>query len=367
MNKAQVQTATNATVELLPLGTELRHYRLIDVVGRGGFGVVYRAEDRRSGRVVAIKEFLPAAIAGRVKGTRIAPRKAEFAPILKKGIEGFMREAALLAELSHPALVSVIESWLENDTAYLAMEYYEGQTLRAVRETSAQPPTEAQLKAWIEPVMGAILELHARRIIHRDVSPDNILICRDGRSVLLDLGSARQIVGGMTQALTMVLKPGFAPIEQYVDDGSMSQGRWTDVYGLAGTLYFAVTGTAPLPATARLVKDSQPMLASFPQAKAFSAAFSEAVMRGLAMRAIERPKSIQEFRQLLGWEAGGKLVGATPSPERGSRDEKSSRSAHVAARPESQPQSSSGSYGIAALVGVGLLLVFLLLAWWFIT
>jgi non-specific serine/threonine protein kinase len=288
--------------DVLPVGSIVGRYRITGLIGRGGFGIVYRAESLANGTTVAIKEFFPATIAGRVRG-RLVPRKPELQAALAKGIEGFTREATLLSELSHPALVSVIETWQDAGTAYLAMEFYDGVTLRRVREALAAPPSEAQLRAWIEPVMGAVLELHARRIIHRDISPDNILICRDGRSVLLDLGAARQVLGGMTQALTTVLKPGYAPIEQYVDDGSMSQGRWTDVYGLAGTLFFAATGQPPVTATTRLVREAQPDLAALPAAKRLSPAFCAGVMRGLAVRAIERPKAVPELKAALGWGA----------------------------------------------------------------
>jgi len=295
--------------EVLAPGTHVQGYRIDGLIGRGGFGIVYRATRLADSAAVAVKEFFPAAVAGRVRG-KLAPRKPELQAALAKGIDGFLREASLLAELAHPSLVRVHESWTGSGTAYLAMEYYDGTTLRRVREALARPPDEAQVRRWLEPVMGAVHELHSRRIIHRDISPDNILICRDGRPVLLDLGAARQVLGGMTQALTTVLKPGFAPIEQYVDDGSMSQGRWTDVYGLAGTLFFAVTGEAPVTATSRLVRDGQPDLTRLPEARGFSPSFCAGVMRGLAIRAIERPKTVTELRSALGWTAASETTRA---------------------------------------------------------
>ncbi|MCX8097986.1 MAG: serine/threonine protein kinase [Casimicrobiaceae bacterium] len=289
-----------AASEVLPAGTRVGGYRIDGVLGRGGFGIVYYASRIATGEPVALKEFFPATVAAR-RGSRIVPRRAEFHAALTKGVEGFLREARLLNELSHPALVTVHEAWLESGTAYMAMTRYEGNTLRRLRESLSAPPTQAQLRAWFEPVMHALLELHARRVIHRDVSPDNVFICRDGGAVLLDLGAARQILGGMTQALTMVLKPGFAPIEQYVDDGSLAQGRWTDVYGLAATLFFAVSGEAPVTATSRIVRDTQPDLATLPAARHLSPTFCAGIMRGLAPRAIDRPKSVPEFKTLLGW------------------------------------------------------------------
>ena len=149
----------------------------------------------------------------------------------------------------------------------------------------------------------AVSELHAHRVIHRDISPDNILLMAAGETVLLDLGAARQVLGGMTQALTTILKPGFAPIEQYVEDGSMEQGRWTDVYGLGAVIYFLVAGKPPTPATSRIVRDSLPPLDTLAPRDMYSPAFFAAVTKALSLRAIDRFKSINEFRTALGWVA----------------------------------------------------------------
>ena len=166
---------------------------------------------------------------------------------------------------------------------------------------AATQPTEAQVQAWMSPVFDAVAELHAHRVIHRDISPDNILVMAAGETVLLDLGAARQVLGGMTQALTTILKPGFAPIEQYVEDGSMEQGRWTDVYGLAAVIYFLVAGKPPTPATSRIVRDSLPPLAAVAPQNVYSPAFFAAVAKALSLRAIDRFKSMAEFRAALGW------------------------------------------------------------------
>jgi non-specific serine/threonine protein kinase len=295
------------TTDTLARGHRLRQYEITGIVGRGGFGTVYTARRESDGMICAIKEYLPVAIAGRSHGL-IAPRSVQFADALAVGVKGFLREADLLAELAHPALVEVYEAWEENGTGYLAMAYYPGKTLRARRVAAASPPTEQMLREWMLPVFEAVLELHAHRIIHRDISPDNIIASDSGGAVLLDLGSARQVVGGMTQALTTVLKPGFAPIEQYVDDGSMSQGRWTDVYGLAGTMYFLATGKQPLAATSRLVRDQQPSVAAGVVPGQVSEAFCAAVDKGLAVRAIDRFKSVGEFRAALGWGSDHPLI-----------------------------------------------------------
>ncbi len=289
------------TIDALPTGAVLSHYAVTGLIGQGGFGVVYLARDTRNNRTVAIKEFLPTAIAGRIADGRVVPLSTETANSYAYGLKGFLREANLLAEFAHPALVAVHQAWEQNDTAYMAMQYYPGKTLRDVRTRQTSRPSEAQIQAWMSPVFDAVAELHAHRVIHRDISPDNILVMAAGETVLLDLGAARQVLGGMTQALTTILKPGFAPIEQYVEDGSMEQGRWTDVYGLGAVIYFLVTGQPPTPATSRLVRDAMPPLATIVPPDMYSPEFCAAVHKALSLRAIDRFKSMAEFRAALGW------------------------------------------------------------------
>ena len=164
-----------------------------------------------------------------------------------KGLESFLGEARLLASFDHPALVKVHRFWRSNATAYMAMPYYPGRTLKDVRLEMTAAPGEAWLMGLIEPVLGALEQLHAHGVYHRDVAPDNILVLPDGRPVLLDFGCARRAVAGGSQWFTAHLKPQFAPLEQYADEGSVGQGPWTDLYSLGATLHFVVTGRAPPP------------------------------------------------------------------------------------------------------------------------
>ena len=276
-------------------------YVITGLIGQGGFGVVYLARDTQTNRTVAIKEYLPTTIAGRMPDGGVAPRSNEFSRAYATGLQGFLREAHLLSELSHPALVAVHRAWEQNGTAYMAMAYYPGKTLRDVRLARPAAMTEAHVRVLMMPVFEAVAELHAHRVIHRDISPDNILVMANGTTVLLDLGAARQVLGGMTQALTTILKPGFAPIEQYVEDGSMEQGRWTDVYGLGAVIYFLATGRPPTAATTRIVRDTLPSLSDVVPNVEYSPGFAHAVTRSLAVRAIDRFKSVGEFREALGW------------------------------------------------------------------
>ena len=295
-------TATAITnINALPNEAALNGYVITGLIGQGGFGVVYVARDTQTNRTVAIKEYLPAAIAGRIADGKVAPRSTELANAYATGLKGFLREANLLSELSHPALVAVHRAWEQNGTAYMAMAYYPGKTLRDVRLARPAAMTEAHIRVLMMPVFEAVAELHAHRVIHRDISPDNILVMANGATVLLDLGAARQVLGGMTQAMTTILKPGFAPIEQYVEDGSMEQGRWTDVYGLGAVIYFLATAKPPTAATTRIVRDTLPSLADAMPNVEYSPRFAQAVTRSLAVRAIDRFKSIGEFREALGW------------------------------------------------------------------
>jgi non-specific serine/threonine protein kinase len=298
--RAMTASAPNNT-NALANGAVLDGYVITGLIGQGGFGVVYVARDTQSNRTVAIKEYLPSAIAGRVASGLIAPRSSDMANAFATGLKGFLREANLLSELAHPALVAVHRAWEQNGTAYMAMAYYPGKTLRDVRLARPVAMTEAHVKALMLPVFDAVAELHAHRVIHRDISPDNILVMANGATVLLDLGAARQVLGGMTQALTTILKPGFAPIEQYVEDGSMEQGRWTDVYGLGAVIYFLATGKPPTAATTRIVRDTLPSMMDVAKKVEYSQRFAQAVTRSLAVRAIDRYKSMSEFREGLGW------------------------------------------------------------------
>jgi serine/threonine protein kinase len=316
VNPASPAAARAQDIDALPIGTVMHDYTITGIIGRGGFGLVYVARDGRTQRSVAIKEFFPAAIAGRAADGNIAPRSEQLLNAFARGLKGFLQEAERLAEFSHPALVTVHRAWEMYGTAYMAMQYYPGRTLREVRLATKEGMSDAHIRHLISPIFDALSELHAHRVIHRDVSPDNILVMPSGDTVLLDLGAARQVLGGMTQALTTILKPGFAPIEQYVDDGSMEQGRWTDVYGLGAVIYFLATGVPPTSATSRVVRDVLPSVADLAKGFTCSIEFETAVTRALSLRAIERYKSIGEFRNALGWVAAApsKNVASAETP-----------------------------------------------------
>lgn len=295
-----MQNSTIHSANCLPSGTQLGPFQLSDVVGEGGFGIVYLARDTQLDRTVAIKEYMPSSLAGRSERRTVAVRP-QHKSIFDAGLKSFINEARLLAKFSHPALVQVHQFFEQNDTAYMVMRYYEGITLsRMVTEKSVQI-SEERLAMWGKKLLDAIEVLHRAECFHRDIAPDNILIQPDGSPILLDFGAARKIIGDMAHAMTMVLKPGYAPIEQYADEGSMRQGAWTDVYQMAAVMYFAITGKTPSSSVSRMIEDTQPALASLTVA-GFRPEFLAAIDHALALRPENRPQSIAEFRRLLGWE-----------------------------------------------------------------
>ena len=291
-------TRTTMPAHALPLGTRIRDYQILGLLGEGGFGIVYLAMDVLLERQVAIKEYLPTSIAWRGTGTlEVAVRVARDQKTFALGLRSFVNEARLLARFDHPSLIKVHRFWEENGTAYMVMPFYRGRTLQRTLERLGRRPSEAELRAWVAPLMDALQVMHAEKCYHRDISPDNVLITESG-PMLLDFGAARRVIGDVQRALTVVLKPGFAPIEQYGDTPGLQQGAWTDVYALAGMLFAAITSRRPPPAVSRLMDDPMPKVSEV-AAGHYSAAFLQAIDRGLALKPQDRPQSVAEFRALM--------------------------------------------------------------------
>ena len=285
----------------LPVGTRLAEFEIRQVIGEGGFGIVYLAFDHSLQRTVAIKEYMPSALAARSTEQTVCVRSKRHSEAFEAGLRSFINEARLLAQFDHPALVKVYRFWEQHGTAYMVMRYYEGRTLKSVLRDNPELVSEAWLKRLLKPILSALDKLYAASILHRDVSPENIMIQPDGKPVLLDFGAARQIVQDMAQSLTVILKPGFAPVEQYADDESMRQGPWTDIYSLSAVMYAAITGKAPPAAVARMLNDPIEPLAISGR-EGYGTQFLEAIDRGMAVRPEIRPQTIAEFAILLGLE-----------------------------------------------------------------
>lgn len=228
----------------LPEGTVLNgRYILGRVLGQGGFGITYVAHDYNTGKLFAVKEYFPETFATRTADKTVSiftdNRKENFL----YGKQCFLNEAKTLAEfIGNPNIVRVYSYFEENNTAYFVMDYVKGISLREYLNKRGKISWE-EAEKLLFPIMDALSEVHSRGIIHRDVAPDNIYIDDSGTVKLLDFGAARYSLGDKSQSLDVILKPGFAPYEQY--SRRSHQGPYTDIYALAATFYFSVTGRLP--------------------------------------------------------------------------------------------------------------------------
>ncbi|WP_234413937.1 serine/threonine-protein kinase, partial [Ideonella sp. A 288] len=283
----------------LAVGLRLDEYEISGVIGEGGFGIVYLAWDHSLQRRLAIKEYMPASLAWRSTGLQVEVRGEEHVDSFTAGLRSFINEAKLLARFDHPSLLKVHRFWQANGTAYMVMPYYEGPTVKQELAAREQRPDEGWLRALLSPLLDALEYLHAASCYHRDIAPDNILLIDGGRPLLLDFGAARRLIGDMSKSATVILKSGYAPIEQYGEMPGLSQGPWTDIYALGAVLHYAITGKVPRASVSRLLRDDEVPLA-VSAAGRYSERLLRTVDRMLAVQPSDRPQSIAEVRQLLG-------------------------------------------------------------------
>lgn len=284
----------------LPSGAHLAEFELLRVLGEGGFGIVYLAQDHSLQRRVAIKEYMPSALAMRAGPLDVVVTADKHQAVFDAGLDSFINEARLLAQFDHPSLLKVYRFWRANGTAYMVMPFYEGHTLKETLRQMGGAPDERWLMALLASLTEALAVIHAEHCLHRDIAPDNVLMLADsGRPLLLDFGAARQVIGDATQALTAILKPGYAPVEQYAEVPSLKQGPWTDLYALCAVIHAAVMGAKPPVSVARTVSDSCVPLVQAAAGR-YSERFLQAIDAGLSVLPDGRPQSVQAFRQALG-------------------------------------------------------------------
>ena len=288
-------TPTRAVApQTLAKGVRLQggNYAVGDVLGQGGFGITYKGGDITLRRYVALKEFFPP---GCVRHESTIQPSGTLSPADYAGVKAkFVEEARMLARFSDPGIVRVYGVFEENNTAYMVMEYLEGQTL-AQRLTTATTLEPAEVINIGEKVGTALAVVHQAGLIHRDLKPENICLTKDGRIVLIDFGTARAFASGKTVHQTTLLTPGYAPLEQYGNEARF--GAYTDIYALAATLYQCLTGQVPPQATDRAIgvelKAPHLINARVPEA------LSKAVVWALQIKAADRPQSFQEFLPAL--------------------------------------------------------------------
>lgn len=231
-------------------------YTLGNVIGEGGFGITYIALENTLGITVAIKEYYPFGYCNRnsTASNTVSVTSDDKQQIFEKGRSRFLREAKTLAKFQvDPGVVNVIDFLEENNTAYIVMEFLDGIDLREyLRQNGTMAPEKAV--QMLLPSMRALDKIHKAGVIHRDISPDNIMVLRDGSLKLMDFGAARDFEGVDSRSMSIMLKQGYAPAEQYRRNGE--QGPWTDVYGMCATIYRAITGVTPVDSIDRVYQDT---------------------------------------------------------------------------------------------------------------
>ena len=288
----------------LPQGHRLQEYELVRVLGFGGFGMTYLGFDHNLDKAVAIKEYLPADIATRTGDNSVAPQASQFRDDFEWGLGRFLDEARTLARFDHRHIVKVHRFFEAHGTAYIVMEYAEGETLSAFLARKGTL-SEAELKAILYPILDGLDVVHRADFLHRDIKPGNIIIRdEDNSPVLLDFGAARQAIGAKSRSVTSIITPGYAPIEQYSSRGD--QGPWTDIYALGAVCYRALTGQVPDDATERVIQD--PLIpVSERCAGQASAGFLSAIDKALQMDKAARPQSVASWRAALAGETSGSV------------------------------------------------------------
>jgi len=279
-------------------GTVLQgKYLLGKVLGQGGFGITYLAWDLMLNIKLAIKEYMPEQLATRSSGTsHVSVYRSALSGEFEYGLNKFIEEARTLARFNeHPNIISVRDYFEANGTAYLVMNYLEGITLQSYLKSVGGVISPEQANTIFMPVLDALREVHALSVLHRDISPDNLFVTKTGRVILIDFGAARQAMGEKNRSMSVIMKAGFSPEEQYRSNGL--QGPWTDIYALAATIYFAVTGKKVPESLDRLVDDTLPAPSELGVETVDP--WEKALLKALSVRAADRYQSIDDFQKAL--------------------------------------------------------------------
>ncbi len=287
----------------LPSGYELAEYAIETVLGHGGFGITYLARDTTLGALVAIKEFLPGEIAQRDSNMRVLPNPDRQAVRdYQAGLKNFVKEARALAHFKHPHIVRVLRFLEANGTAYVVMEYEEGQSLADYLKLHGQRLDEPTILRVFIPILNGLHAVHEVKMLHLDIKPENIYLRKDGSPMLIDFGSARRAMTETKQAQRIALTHGYAPIEQYPDKGK--PGPWTDIYALGASMYRCISGKRPDDALSRyqavLKYQTDPLLPATKVGRdRYQAMLLECVDWAIQIYAKDRPQSARELQDGL--------------------------------------------------------------------
>ncbi len=273
-------------------------YLVGKVIGEGGFGITYIGFNMETELPVAIKEYFPSELGTRdiTAGNALTIFSGESQQLYKEGLEKYLREARNLTMFSDlPGIVTVKDFFYENETAYIIMEFINGITLKQHLMKVGGRMSQSEVTKMMRPVLESMIKIHETGMIHRDISPDNIMITKNNQIKLTDFGAARVCNGEDNKSITVVLKRGYAPEEQYRVKGV--QGPWTDVYALCATMYKMITGITPQEALERMIEDNVEPLSKFD--RDIWPEIDYAIMKGLSVKAQDRFQNVGELVEIL--------------------------------------------------------------------
>lgn len=303
-------------------GTRLREAEIVDLIGSGEYSIVYLAYDYELGRHVALKEYMPSAIASRNSDASVSAKSPRHGNAFTAGLRHFVNEAKLFSQLDSASLLKVYRFWEENGTAYVAMPVYEGITLGQAFKAQPVKPSEGRLRELLTDLLGAVEAIHRVRDCHGYITPDSIMLQPDGRAQLLDFNAARTVISHLAGRASNVPRPGFAPIEQYPDMPGLKQGAWTDIYALGAVMYYLISGKAPPAAMPRMINDSMVPAREVGRGS-YSEGFLAVLDRALAVRPEQRIRSVAGLRGAL---RPGPVASGAGRPTPTHRDNRGNRS-----------------------------------------
>ncbi|MBX2883002.1 MAG: serine/threonine protein kinase [Granulosicoccus sp.] len=297
------RTAIMSARALAP-GYEILWYTIHEVLGQGGFGITYRAHDRNLDRFVALKEYLPTPFAYRHQDYSVKPLTGDHHENYAWGLGSFLKEAQTLAKFGHDNIVRVHSVFEENNTAYMVMEYEQGENLASLYKRLGSSLDQTFFERTFFPIFDGLEQIHAFGFIHRDIKPANIYIRENGTPVLIDFGSARQTSQQQTGEMTTLVSKGYTPLEQYSPNYG-DQGPWTDIYALAASLYEGVVGQKPdesLSRSACMLRNKPDLVQrlSVNQYAGFEQSFLDALIAGLALEPEGRPQNLGGWLGMFG-------------------------------------------------------------------
>lgn len=280
----------------LPSGTVIHHYRLEQVLGGGGFSVVYLATNLTNNQKAVVKEYFPAKLARREENHHVVAKDAKSEKLFNLGRKLFFQEASLLASLHHPNIVRILSFFRGYSTVYTAMHYEKGISLQAYLKKKGGHRSENFITAVFKPFLECVKAVHEQGLLHLDIKPGNIYLLPDATPLLLDFGAAHKVAMSSDSRLFPVVSNGFSPIEQSYKNAKL--GPWTDIYAIGATMRACMDGKPPTSAKKRKHDDTLPP-ASFVFEGEYSSRMLEAIDWAMGLHPHERPQTVQELIDAL--------------------------------------------------------------------